>query len=595
MPTIAEILASPWTPALLLVGAAWITYADVIKGTWCSDDWDGVANQDGKFKRIAPPHPTAKPVPGQSAPPVPAAMSQIAGGSFWNDVLTWLRYHIGKAPNKNYLKPVDPAKPDGPKDQRQFLPHPARHHRLNITLFSGIVVMAYAFLSTIVDERIAFLATLLWIVHPVGAQCVAWISGIGYILAAFFMFAGLNLAVLISNTSLLQNPVYTVCLVGLYGLCQFLAFRSQFTVIAVVAILVYLKLWPFVIIASLIAAVGLIRTINEVVSVRSDTFKQQQMAASTKLHPKKIVVVGKTIFFYLELLVFPKRLGLYHVRLYHYPMPITEWEDRYFWAGAALGVGLGVAAFILPPPIPFAILWLAAFTIFVWNWITVHQAIAERYMWIAALGLCLVVATYTPPWLYWLLFGILLMRTWAHLPTYYNELMFYQSNIWNHPSSEVAYGNLGVTYLRMQLPGAAVDHWSLGANVNQDYDVNYYNLYSIFRSQHLLEQARTFLLKALSCSTCHFPKEWRAELETLDMELAWQKALATVPQEQKDAWQKANVDRLLKDPNLPHRPWWEEKARQLNEWLKKKPLAPPPTLPQAAYLGALQPQLRSYS
>ena len=554
MPTIAEILASPWTPALLLVGAAWITYADVIKGTWCSDDWDGVANQDGKFKRIAPPHPTAKPVPGQSAPPVPAAMSQIAGGSFWNDVLTWLRYHIGKAPNKNYLKPVDPAKPDGPKDQRQFLPHPARHHRLNITLFSGIVVMAYAFLSTIVDERIAFLATLLWIVHPVGAQCVAWISGIGYILAAFFMFAGLNLAVLISNTSLLQNPVYTVCLVGLYGLCQFLAFRSQFTVIAVVAILVYLKLWPFVIIASLIAAVGLIRTINEVVSVRSDTFKQQQMAASTKLHPKKIVVVGKTIFFYLELLVFPKRLGLYHVRLYHYPMPITEWEDRYFWAGAALAVGALAGIWGAPPPMAFGLLWWGAFIVFVLNWITVHQFVAERYVWIPAIGICLVtVALVYPvaPWLYWLLVGIALMRTWAHLPTYFSELHFYQSNVWNHPTSEVACGNLGVTYLRMQRGGSAQDTWIHGTTINPDYDVNWYNLSSLYKSAGMLEEARKYLLKAVSCTTCHFPKEWKAELEVTEHEIEWRKAVLAQPPDQRDLWQKAMCEKLLAEPTLP--------------------------------------------
>ena len=128
----------------------------------------------------------------------------------------------------------------------------------------------------------------------------------------------------------------------------------------------------------------------------------------------------------------------------------------------------------------------------------------------------------------------------------------------------------------MNLPGAAVDHWNLGANQNADYDVNWYNLYSIFRSQRLLEQARTFLLKALSCTTCHFPKEWRAELETLNLEIDWQKALAPVPLELKDRWQRENLDQLLLRTDLPHRPWWEEKSKQLNEWLKTHPLKPVP-------------------
>ena len=573
-----------------LTAAVWITYVDVLQGQWVSDDFEGVANLDGKFKRIGHPQPAAAGgVQSTTAPP--------AGGSLWNDVLSWVRWHIGKAPNPNYQKPRDPNKPDGPKDDRQFIPHAARHHRLNLFLFNGIVIMAYSFLCTVVGPEVAFLATLLWVVHPVGAQCVAWISGIGYLIAAFFMLVGLNGAVLLGHSSLYHNPVATLFIAGTYFVVQFLAFRGQFTSIAVVVILAYLKLWPLALVAAMVAGLGLLHTFLTVISVRSATFKQQQMGASTQLHPRKIVVVMKTLYYYTKLAFFPKRLGLYHTAGYHYPMPWIEWEDKHFWSGVVIATVMGLAAWLLPPPTAFGLLWWTCFIVFVLNWITVHQFIAERYIWLPSLGLCLIVASFAPSWLYWAVVGILLMRTWAHLPTYYNELMFYQSNVWNHPTSEVAYGNLGVTYLRMNLPGAAVDHWNLGANRNQDYDVNWYNLYSIFRSQHLLEQARTFLLKALSCTTCHFPKEWRTELETLELEIQWQKALAPIPLEQKDTWQKVQLEQLLKRPDLPHRPWWEEKYRQLQEYLKKKPIAPPPptAMPREAVLGALTPPPRNYS
>lgn len=570
-----DLLPILWK-CLCLAAVCWLTYFDILQGQWVSDDWDGIANLDGKFKRIG--HPTARGEAGAAPTGTPS------GGSFWSDTLSWCRWHICKAPNPNYNKPADPAKPDGPKDIRQFLPNARRHHRLNILLFCGISVMVYTFLATIVSEPIAFLATLLWIVHPTGVQTVGWISGIGYVLAAFFMLLGLNAAVLLGHTPLFQNPLYTLTILGIYGLCQFLAFRSQFTSLAIAAVLAYLQLWPFAVVAGLIAVLGLIRTFLEVVSVRSHTFKQQQMEASTRFHPKKLIVVGKTLYYYCKLAIFPKRLGLYHTFGYHYPLPWIEWEDRYFWGGLGLGLGMLVAAFTLPPPIPFAVLWWFSFLVFVLNWITVHQFVAERYLWLPVISVCLLVATFAPPWLFWILFGLALMRTWAHLPTYYNELMFYQSNVWNHPTSEVAYGNLGVTYLRMQLPGSAVDHWNLGGKVNQDYDVNWYNLYSIYRGQHMFDQAKQFLLRALSCTTCHFPKEWRDELNTLDMEIQWQKALAPVPNDQKDAWQKAQLEQLLKRTDVPYRPWWEEKYKQLMAYLAKKP-------PVASPLGLPAPTL----
>lgn len=554
---------------ILLVATCWLTYWDILRGQFVSDDWDGVANYDGTFKRISPPAhiPTTTSIPTVQT-------GNISGGSRWNDVLTWIRWQIGKAPNVNYNKPLDAAKPDGPRDQRQYLPSPLRHHRLNLFLFSGISIGIYSILAIIVNEPTAFLATLLWIVHPVGIQAVGWISGIGYVLATFFMVMGLNYAITFSATPLMQTPWAGAILAG-YGVLQFLAFRSQFTSIAVVAILCYLHLWPFAVVAALVAAVGLYRTFAEVVSVRAKTFRQQQMGASTYLHPKKLVVVGKTIYYYTKLMLFPKRLGLYHTYGYHYPMPWIEWEDRYFWAGAGIAMAALAGAVWCPPPVSFAVLWIASFTVFVLNWITVHQFVAERYLWLPVVGVCLLVATYAPPWLFWLLAGLALMRTWAHLPTYFNELMFYQSNVWNHPNSEVALGNLGVTFLRLQLPGSAVDHWQVGTRVNPDYDVNWYNLYSIYRSQGMFDQARQFLLRALSCTTCHFPKEWRVELNTLDLEISWQRAMAEIPVKDRLVWQKANLERMLVDPALPHPDYWKAKMKWVDEQLIKHPPAPP--------------------
>lgn len=552
-----------------LLVTVWISQFESLKGNWVSDDWDGIAKLTGKFQHIG--HPTTAPSSSGGLP----APGSIAGGSLWNDIVSWVRWQLCKTPNPSYNKPLDAAKPDGPRDTRQFIPSPLKHHRAQLIVMSGLVLLVYTFLSSIATPDIAFLATLLWTVHPVCCQTVTWISGQGYLTAAFFMFAGLNYALSYASALPSLSRTEQVALLGGYGVLQWLAFRSQFTAIAAVVILTYLKLWPFAAVAGVIACIGAYRTIKEVVSVRAATFKQQQMGASTQFHWRKLVVVGKTLYYYTKLAFFPKRLGLYHTYGYHYPLPWIEWEDKYFWAGLAIGLAM-LAGIIWAPSalVAFGCLWWLAFIVFVLNLITVHQFVAERYVWLPVLGLCLIVAAYAPAWLFWAAFGVLIMRTWAHLPTYANELKFYQSNIWNHETSEVAFGNLGVTYLRLGHTGTAVDTWNVGANVNNDYDVNWYNLYSVFRGQGLHHEARQYLLKALSCSTCHFPKEWRKELETLEMEIAWQKAMATVPPEQRLAWQNRHLTESLKHPEMPHRDYWEAKHKRVKEEMAKATAVP---------------------
>ena len=560
----------PWWVwhSLTLAGAVWLTYYDILHGQWVSDDWEGIAQYDGKFKRIS--HPGAR---GETAP----VAQSPQGGSTWNDVLTWVRWQIGKAPNPNYNKLADPNKPVGPRDTRQFLPSPLRHHRLSLTLFSGVVVGVYCLLARLFGSDVAFYATLLWIAHPVGVQCVGWISGIGYLLACWWMVLGLNYALQFAGP---YSPAEWVILGVGYGVLQLLAFRSQFTAMAAVVILFSLHS-PYWIVALVVAFLGSYRTIREVVSVRSATFKAQQMGESTKLHWKKLVVVGKTFYYYVKLVLFPKRLGLYHTYGYHYPVPWIEWEDRYFWAGAALAVGALVGIVGAPPPIAFGLLWWGAFLVFVLNWITVHQFVAERYTWIPSIGICLIVATLAPTWLFWLLLGVALMRTWAHLPTYFSELHFYESNVWNHPKSEVAYGNLGVTYLRMQRGGSAQDTWAYGTTINPDYDVNWYNLASLYKSAGMLEEARKFLLKAVSCTTCHFPKEWRAELEVTEHEIEWRKAVIAQPPDQRDLWQKAMCEKLLAEPTLPKhlRTHFEAKLIGVTSALAGRPVVVPVSSP----------------
>ena len=107
------------------------------------------------------------------------------------------------------------------------------------------------------------------------------------------------------------------------------------------------------------------------------------------------------------------------------------------------------------------------------------------------------------------------MRTWSHIPTFYDLERFYQSNIANFPDSEVAYGNLGVTYIGMGYQLAAHDFFMRGTQINPDYDVNWYNLYSIVKGLPFpgnIDTARMCLDKAIKARICHFRDKWKLEL-----------------------------------------------------------------------------------
>ena len=515
--------AAIWLPYLLLVLAVWLAYWEMVstlKGP-CSDDLQGIFAYDGRLQR-------------------PISVGNI---------IKKLRYEVGKAPNPNRNWKAD--------KQPAFLPHPVRHHRLNLIVMSGFIAFLYSFLSRIFGEHLAFFAVLLYVCHPLGTQTVAWMSGINYLIGAFFALVGLNFAQLSYDLHWLVTPEGTLLCMVVYGLIHWLAVETIFMTLGTVAILVWLGWYPYAIVAGLLAVYIGIHTFKEAVVLRRNTFRDQAMDACTKLNQRKIIVVLKSLAYYTRFVCWSKHCGLYAVYGYHYELPYFESEDSFTWWGVAIVIAFGTAFWFGTPLVQFAILWYLAYIILFLNWITANQMFTERYSWLPALAPCLILAAYAPVWLYWMILGIALMRTWAHLDTYNNETQFYLSNLSNFPNSEIALGNLGVTYLSRGLVGTAVESWLMGTRMNPEYDVNWYNLAQALKSRgpmnpnyvpliieviprELITQAfsdplrshihlaRYCLNRAVTARTCHFKTIWEKELAEMDAILK-QPVPATLP------------------------------------------------------------------
>jgi len=280
-------------PYLLLSLLVWVTYWEAQYCGFVSDDIEGIANYDGKMQ-------------------VPISFGNI---------LKKVRFEIGKVINPKRDEP----------NQRTFIASTIKHHTLSIFIFHAAILFLYSFLASILDPRLALIATALFTVHPLGVQAVVWCSGIGYITGLLFACMGLNLAYFLQNVPQPLSPtIYALGLI-LYGIVQYCAVSAHFTTSGVVLILAFLGYWPLVIISGLIAVYSMFVTFKEAVGMRKKTFAEQKMGYSTHFHLGKFFVIPKVLAYYVILMLFPKRMGLYHKYGYHYRMPETEMEDGLFW------------------------------------------------------------------------------------------------------------------------------------------------------------------------------------------------------------------------------------------------------------------------
>lgn len=480
-------------PEILILVISWVAYCYTLRCGFVSDDLQGILEYDGKLQ-----------------------------GKEYGMISRWLRYHLtgGNFPSKISFPGNVGQVPQGKIA--------IRHHILIIAVFNIGSILAFEFLKQTIGGKLALLAVLLFVVHPVGVQAVAWCSALGYPLSLLWIGAMLNLVLFHAHHN---TPGWTIICTIAFIAFQFLGVHAQFIPMMTWTILLFLGYWQFALLGFVISAIMCLDIIKQTIDFRASEFKKQNMGGSTFLNPRKIIVALKTLWYYLLLTVWPNKMGLYHKFGFHYG-PDLEREDSMMVKGL-FGLGMIVGAFLYFPALPVKLgaLWFLAFIFIFLNWVTIQQFVTERYLFIPSLGVCIIAAYFTQdvPLVYGLIFGALICRTWLHLPTYDNEMRFYQSNVWNFPDSEVAYGNLGVTQMRSGMNGSSMDSWNMSTQINPDYDVPWYNMFSTYRSnammslQHgdydnCINQLRAglpLLQRTLSAKVCHFPDAWKKEQEDL--------------------------------------------------------------------------------
>jgi len=261
-----------------------------------------------------------------------------------------------------------------------------RHHLTNLVLAAALVLAVRAALRRVVPDAAAATGALLFAVHPVHVEAVAWVSGRAELLAALFACLAFALALdaargagrgrLVAAGALLllgmlskENAAVAVLLVALalgLGPEETASRRRGAAVVGVLGIVVLAEL-------ALRATVlgGLGPSAGDRVGAAGLADRLPLVVAATGEH--------------LRLLVWPHPLSIERM-----PAPPGGWGDHAVLGGwFVLGLWtLAAIAWSRRRELLFLLLWPVVALLPVMHWIPIGETVAERFLLLPSVGFC---------------------------------------------------------------------------------------------------------------------------------------------------------------------------------------------------------------
>ena len=371
------------------------------------------------------------------------------------------------------------------------------HHIVNMFFFMGLVCSFYFVVQKFIPEKIAFLASLFFIVHPCNAQVGGWISGRNY-----------GMSTLVGLWALYFNNIALYIATGFFA-CNMLG----------LPLLMDLS-WP---IKLLSMGLLFILSLHKMLQSKGDQVisEGEYKKDSLKFYPRKLIVAIKSFGYYSSLALFPLKMGWFH----ELGEPIDN-KLKSFNFHAILCVLL-IASMFLFYGTP-AFLGLVVFAIFIGpfsNILSFGLFTSERYMCPALLGWSIFLAYTTVhyPIVATVIITAYFMRTQLELWAYRDDFTLALYSLLNFNKSGFAWCNLANFFLMSKRPSAAFDTLQEAIKQNPTFPTQYYQLYLMYRAVDLLhdyDKALEHLERA-----CHYGKHeaWYTELETFTAQLKEQR------------------------------------------------------------------------
>jgi len=334
-------------------------------------------------------------------------------------------------------------------------------------------------------NQISFFAALLFSIHPAGCQGSIWLSGKYY--------SASTLILLLMYSFKWFVPVF-------YAL-QFMF--GGFNGILGPAVFLITPFWFWVFLIPSMMWLFRKRFMPAVENKYNMAPKKTR-----SISPWRIMLYFKSLGYYTALGLFPLRLGVYHEYLYTYGLSEKEtkhWHKLDIYAIFGLLVFSLIAwcvIFFRTSPVTIGLFWYLAM---ISQWcncpITMQQAIAERFIYLALVGLMVAVvnAIYLigDPVIQAALLGAIFMgylvRMLCHIESYSNIYSQIDYNILNFPQSHAAWTWKGSEEKARGCPFTALEAWFEGWKLRKTDFRLCNNIAVLLTDQWQFEQALDFL------------------------------------------------------------------------------------------------------
>lgn len=328
--------------------------------------------------------------------------------------------------------------------------NPMVFHAASVLVHAGAAALVFALLCELRIKRwAAMLGAVLFAVHPVQVETVAWAAGMKDLLCGFFSVLSLLLYVRFRTSD--EDGKARRLYIG--AIAAFvLGMLSKPTAMVVPAMAgaidlwllrkpvkkVVLALWPWFVLS--IGCMVLTRIV------------QQAQVLGISWHNRPLVA-GFSVTFYLYKLIWPAHLGFDYGWL-----PQRVLELRWIWVISAMPLVLGVALWILRRRMPY--LWVG-FALFVTGMLPVagfvpflfqfYSTVADHYLYLPMVGVAMaagwMISRASSPaavGVCSVILAVLSVRSIAQSGYWYDDVALCNHTIEISPRSAASYNNLGV-------------------------------------------------------------------------------------------------------------------------------------------------------
>lgn len=400
---------------------------------------------------------------------------------------------------------------------------PFGFHLTNVVLHALVSVMVCVFLYYIAGDRLAAgIGALFWAVHPIHTEAVAYIAGRADLLYSFFML--LSLVLFISFIGRVRENRRSHAIYAA-SLAAFVVSLLSKEIIITMPLLVFLYIfyfvrpegdtstyrkvrWSWLPYAAIVAFYGYLRltVLNFSHIAPPSVFGKIPLA-------NRVLTFFRSVRTYFELLAYPHDLHMERT------IAITKNIFDLQAIGALLLIlAICCLAYIVYKKgnrvVSFGIAWFFANLLPVSNLVPINSFLAEHWIYMASVGVFLIVGV-TASALYrkdlpggilyrWALTLVLAVLIGAYAGgtvlrnnDWKDEITFFRSTLKYHPRNARLYLNLGNTYYEKGEIDNAVEQYRKAIAINPGYAVAYGNIGSAYLNKGDYAKAEEYLIKAI--------------------------------------------------------------------------------------------------